>query len=272
MKKSNKITVFYVLSSVTLFWVLLLGGVYGVYVSVGLNFVRGTMPDTIGENGVSNVSFAGNVNYSPSMTGVIFLSIILVVISIFDFITLIKQVIFFKQFKAVKNSKAVKKIEQKVPSKSGVIFWTFFIDIISFIAGIVGLFINNRSFVNGNEMGWLFYLIDGLVSLLSLVSIVLLVVKLKNKAISNSVEKKKQSRKNDENESLHSPSIKTSKSSSLKDINQMEYNLMKLDSMKKNKIVSDDEYKKLRKKILNLKSSERIFDDYKKDYWFFSSS
>ena len=108
MKKSNKLTVFYVLSSVTLFLVLLFGGVYGVYISVGLNFVRGTVSNPVQNEGVSNVSFGGNVNYSPSMTGVIFLSIVLIVISIFDFITLIKQVIFFKQFKAVKNSKITK--------------------------------------------------------------------------------------------------------------------------------------------------------------------
>ena len=99
MKKSNKLTIFYVLSSVTLFLVLLVGGIYGVYVSVGLNFVRGTVTDEVAGGGVSNVSFGGNVNYAPSMAGVIFLSIILVIISVFDFITLLKQIVFFKQFK-----------------------------------------------------------------------------------------------------------------------------------------------------------------------------
>ena len=80
MKKSNKLTVFYVISSVSLFLVLLLGGIYGVYVSVGLNFVRSnSVPNEIagGNNGLANVSFGGSVNYSPSMVGVIFLSIIL---------------------------------------------------------------------------------------------------------------------------------------------------------------------------------------------------
>ena len=149
MKKSNKLTLFYVISSISLFLVLLLGGIYGVYVSVGLNFVRlNSMPNEIvgGNNGLSNVSFGGSVNYSPSMVGVIFLSIILIVIAVFDFITLIKQVIFFKQFKAVKNSNLTRKIESKTPSKGSVIFWTFFVDILSLIAGVVGLFINNKSF------------------------------------------------------------------------------------------------------------------------------
>ena len=258
MKKSNKLTVFYVLSSVTLFLVLLFGGVYGVYVSVGLNFVRGTVPNPVQNEGVSNVSFGGNVNYSPSMTGVIFLSIILIVISIFDFITLIKQVIFFKQFKAVKSSKITKKVEQKTPSKGAVIFWTFFIDIISLVAGIVGLFINNRCFVGGNEMSWIFYLIDGAVSILSLISIILLIVKLKNKAISKT-QSRRGDEKNNSSVSRSSQTLKQNEKIGSKDINQMEYNLLKLESMKRNKIVSEEEYKKLRKKILNFKSDEKKF-------------
>lgn len=268
MEKTNKITVFYVISSVTLFLVLLLGGVYGVYVSVGLNFVRSNTPvgDYGGENGIANVSFGGNVNYSPSMVGVIFLSIILVVISIFDFFTLIKQVIFFKQFKAVNNSSLTKKIEAKTPSKGGVIFWTFIVDILSFIAGVAGLFINNRSFAGGNEMSWLFYLIDSVVALLSLLSIILLIVKLKNKA----TEKKNSNVKKDKL-ALGADERKTrtrAKKESLdtKDFSQMEYNLMKLDSMKKAKIVTEEEYKKIRKKILNFDFSKNALSDYKKDW------
>ncbi len=267
MEKSNKITVFYVISSVTLFLVLLLGGVYGVYVSVGLNFVRSNTPvgDYAGENGIANVSFGGNVNYSQSMVGVIFLSIILVVISIFDFFTLIKQVIFFKQFKAVNNANLTKKIESKTPSKGGVIFWTFIVDILSFIAGIAGLFINNRSFAGGNEMSWLFYLIDSVVALLSLLSIVLLIVKLKNKAI----EKKKFSGKKEKSivgNGEQKTRIRVKKEVlDSKDFSQMEYNLMKLDSMRKAKIVTEEEYKKIRKKILNFDFSKNILSDYKKD-------
>ena len=267
MKKSNKLTVFYIISSVTLFLVLLVGGIYGVYVSVGLNFVRGapTANEMVGENAVSNVSFGGTVNYAPSMTGVIFLSLILVIISIFDFISMIKQIVFFKQFKAVKDSNLEKKIEQKTPSKGGVIFLTFLVDIIALITGIVGLFINNRSFVGGNEMSWIFYLVDGLVSVLSLLSIVLLIAKLKNKATENN-KSLKDSKDSVASKKTHSSGTKKRVNS--KDINQMEYNLMKLESMKKGKIVTDDEYKKLRRKILNLKGSEKIFADSQKDYWF----
>jgi len=261
MNKSNKLTVFYVISSVSLFLVLLFGGIYGVYVSVGLNFVKSnSIPNEIvGNNGVENVSFGGSVNYSPSMVGVIFLSIILIVIAIFDFISLIKQVIFFKQFKAINKSNLTKKIESKTPSKGSVIFWTFVVDILSFVAGIAGLFINNRSFVGGNEMSWLFYLIDGLVSVLSLVSIVLLIVKLKNKA----AEKRVFEKKSNKNTSLSNHQNKQKKNVSSKDIAQMEYNLMKLESMKKGKIVTEDEYKKLRKQILNFEKTKSSSFDVK---------
>ena len=260
MKKSNKLTVFYVISSVSLFLVLLLGGIYGVYVSVGLNFVRlNSMPNEMvgGNNGLNNVSFGGSVNYSPSMVGVIFLSIILIVIAVFDFITLIKQVIFFKQFKAVKNSNLTKKIESKTPSKGSVIFWTFFVDVLSLIAGIAGLFINNKSFAYGNEMGWLFYLVDGLVSVLSLVSIVLLISKLKNKATEKSLSQKHK-QKSMGISSENKPRKKKKVDSN--EIAQMEYNLMKLESMKKGKIVTDDEYKKLRKQILSFEKTKNNAD------------
>ena len=260
MKKSNKLTVFYVLSSVSLFLVLLLGGIYGVYVSVGLNFVRSnSVPNDMagGNNGLANVSFGGSVNYSPSMVGVIFLSIILIVIAVFDFITLIKQVIFFKQFKAVNDSKITKKIESKIPSKGSVIFWTFVVDILSLIAGIAGLFINNRSFAYGNEMSWLFYLVDGLVSVLSLVSIILLIAKLKNKATEKTAFKKA-THKNGVSSSENKPKKKKKVDSN--EIAQMEYNLMKLESMKKGKIVTDFEYKKLRKQILSFEKQKNNLD------------
>ncbi len=259
MKKSNKITALYVLSSVSLFLVLLFGGIYGVYVSVGLNFVRSnTLPNEMvgNNNGLANVSFGGSVNYSPSMVGIIFLSIILIVIAVFDFITLIKQVIFFKQFKAVNDSKITKKIESKIPSKGSVIFWTFVVDVLSLIAGISGLFINNRCFVYGNEMSWLFYLVDGLVSVLSLLSIILLIVKLKNKA----TEKKSAKKIKTDSKEFSGQKSKTQKSVGSKEISQMEYNLLKLESMKKNKIVSESEYKKIRKQILNFSCEKNNID------------
>ena len=260
MKKSNKLTVFYVISSVSLFLVLLLGGIYGVYVSVGLNFVRSnSVPNEIagGNNGLANVSFGGSVNYSPSMVGVIFLSIILIVIAVFDFITLIKQVIFFKQFKAIERSSLTKKVESKTPSKGSVIFWTFVVDILSLVAGISGLFINNRSFAYGNEMSWLFYLVDGLVSVLSLVSIILLIAKLKNKATEKRLSqnpKQKNVFQNSENKNKKKKKVDSN------EIAQMEYNLMKLESMKKGKIVTDDEYKKLRKQILSFERQKNNLD------------
>ena len=267
MKKSNKLTVFYVISSITLFLVLLFGGIYGVYVSVGLNFVRGapTTNGVVGENVANNVSFGGTVNYAPSMTGVIFLSLILVIISIFDLISMIKQIVFFKQFRAVRDSNITKKIEQKTPSKGGVIFLTFVVDVVALIAGIAGLFINNRSFVSGIEMSWVFYLVDGLVSALALLSIILLIAKLKNKATENKNIKKVATSKSLDG-SRKTSSSGNKKRVNSKDINQMEYNLMKLESMKKGKIVTDDEYKKLRRKILNFKGSENIFADSQKDY------
>ncbi len=261
MKKSNKLTVFYVISSVSLFLVLLFGGIYGVYVSVGLNFVRSSVPEPIGETGVSNVSFGGNVSYTPSMTGIIFLSIILVAISIFDFVMLIKQVIFFKQFKAVKNSKITKKVEQKTSSKSGVIFWTFVIDILSLGAGVAGLFINSRSLAGGVEMGWVFYAVDILVSVLSLLSIILLIAKLKTKSNVKSLQKSERKNLTAENHQTHDKNKQ--KIVTQKDINQMEYNLMKLESMKKGKIVTDDEYKKLRRNILNFKVDDKMFSGNK---------
>ena len=88
MKKSNKISVFYFLSSVLLLLFLVFGGVYGIYVSVGLNFIKGNalnVADRVGT--ASNVSFGGSVNFESSMIGVIILSITLVVLAVFDIIT-----------------------------------------------------------------------------------------------------------------------------------------------------------------------------------------
>ena len=92
MKKSNKTTIFYIISSLLLFTSLIGGGIYGVYISMGLSFVRNGISNISGDNIARNVSFGGSVNFSYSMIGVIILSILLIVISIFDFILLIKQV------------------------------------------------------------------------------------------------------------------------------------------------------------------------------------
>ena len=265
MKKSNKLSFFYVISAVGLFLTLLIGGGYGIYVSVGLNFVRSSVPGVTENGGVSNVSFGGSVNYTPSMTGVIFLSLILVVLAIFDFISLIKQVVFFKQYKVIKNSELEKKIESKTKSKGAVIFWTILLDVLSLVAGIVGIFINNRSFAGKSNFSWVFYAVDIAVSVLSLLSIILLIAKLKNKASETNPTKNKTEKKqeiDDEPKRKQTPK----KTINAKEINQMEYNLIKLEAMKKGEIVSDEEYKKLRRKIINSSLSDNYFDNNKMDY------
>lgn len=252
MKSNNKLSFFYVLTTLGLFLVLIGGGIYGIYISVGLNFAKSSVPNVAGSGEVSNVSLAGTVNYTPSMTGIILLSIILVLLSIFDFITMIKQIVFFKQYKLIRNSKIEKKIEGKTKSKSSVIFWTILIDILSFLAGIVGLFINNRSFAGRSNYSWVFYAIDILVSILSVLSIILLIAKLKSR--NNCVSKKKNQSKKVQ-ASGQNNDVKIGNSFDEKTINKIEYNLLKLESMKKNKLISEEEYKKIRKKILSLREN-----------------
>lgn len=262
MKKSNKLTFFYCLASIALFLSLLIGGGYGIYVSVGLNFARSSVPN-IAENGMaSNVSITGNVNYTPSMTGVIILSIVLIILAIIDFVALIKQVVFFKQFKFVKNSKLEKNIEKKTKSKSSVIFWTIFIDILALAAGIAGVFVNNRSFAGKSNFSWVFYAVDIAVSLLALLSIILLIAKLKNKANIN--EKDSNYRKTGSRD--YTQKTKNTYRVNPKDINQMEYNLIKLEALKKGKMVSEEEYKKLRKQVLKFNFSENIYEKSETDY------
>ena len=257
MKKSNKISLFYVVSSLSLFLVLMLGGVYGLYVSVGLSFMRSSVSNIadVGAGGVSNVSFGGSVNFTQSMTGVIILSIVLVVLSVIDFINLIKQITFFKQFKLIKNSSIEKGIERKVKSKKSVIVWTILIDLVSFVIGIVGFFMNNNAFAPGNNRSWIFYVIDVLVVLFALLSFVLLIVKLKDKS-------KNSPNKNYVNSKVNFESDSNSKFN-FDDINRMEYDLMKLNTMKNSKMISDAEFKRLRKRVIlggigikNLKNTE----------------
>lgn len=261
MKKSGKLTVVYILTSIGLFLVLLGGGVYGIYVSVGLSFVRSSVPEfsELG-GGAANVSFGGTANYSPSMTGIIILSAILVGLAIFDFINLIKQIVFFKQFKVVKNSKLEKKVESKVRSKGSVIFWTFLIDILSLAAGIAGLFINGRSFFEEGNYSWIFYAVDIAVSVLSLVSIILLIAKLKarkqeGKPYANKKTAVKHTSQNGETRKPEQRSVEP------KEINQMEYNLIKLEALKRGKLITKDEYEKLRKKVLKFKKTGDISDN-----------
>lgn len=251
MKKSNKLSFFYVLVTLGLFFVLVGGGIYGIYISVGLNFAKSSVPNIAGSGEASNVALAGTVNYTPSMTGIIILSVVLVLISVFDFVTMIKQVVFFKQYKIIKNSKLEKKIEKKTKSKSSVIFWAFFIDIISFIAGIAGLFVNNRSFAGRSNYSWVFYTVDILVSVLALLSIILLIAKLKSRSKNDAKTPKKQ--REASREDFEGEAGRQSQVIEAKDINQMEYNLIKLESMRRSKLVSQEEYNKLRKKIVAIR-------------------
>lgn len=249
MKKSNKVSLFYILSAMGLFLVLLGGGAYGLYVSVGLNFAKSSVPNiSEGGNGVSNVSLAGTVNYTPSMTGIILLSLFLVVLAIIDFTILIKQIVFFKQFKSVRNSSIEQKIENKTKSKGSVIFWTFVFDILCFVTGVFGLFINARSFAGKSNFSWVFYAVDIAVSVFAILSIILLIIKLKKK------KNEREEVKTNKSKDIICAKKSEIKPVEAKHINQMEYNLVKLEAMKKGKLISAEEYKKLRKRILNLKN------------------
>ncbi|MBR7172308.1 MAG: hypothetical protein IKD36_00760 [Clostridia bacterium] len=249
MKKSNKVSLFYILSSVALLLVLIFGGVYGIYVSVGLNFMKQSVANVAGAPGsASNVSIGGTVNFEYSMVGVIFLSIALVVLSIFDLVSLIRQIVLFKQFKVVRESVIEKGIEKKVKSKKSVVFFAILLDVISIVVGVVGLFINSRSFV-GNNYAWLFYVIDILIVVLALASLILLIIKLRSfkKSISE-IQQERAKREKDKQASDERIS-KTIKVSDY-DIDDFEYKLLKLKSMKNSKVITPEEYKVLRAKLL----------------------
>jgi len=265
MKKSSKVSAFYILSSISLLLVLVIGGIYGVYVSVGLNFARSNMSNITGGAGTmagagttANVSYNGSVNFNTSMTGVIILSIVLVVLAIFDIISLIKQVVLFKQFKVIENSTIENKIEKKVKSKGAVIFFAGLIDILCFAVGIAGIFLNSRAFV-GNTVSWVLYLIDGLVSLFALVSFILLIVKLKNRNKKNNNKDNDKHMQSNKNENYP-------KNSNIKqidfevvhkfDIDEIENKLLKLKHLKSSKMISSEEFERLRRRYLNIDDEE----------------
>ncbi len=252
MKKSNKVTLFYIISSIVLLLTLAFAGGYGIYLSVGLKFVRSSVSNfTEGmQSGTGNVSFGGSVNYKSSMVGVIILSIALIVLAIFDVVSLIKQIIFFKQFKAVKNSKIEQKIEKKTKSKGKVLFFVFVIDILSLVAGIAGIFINSKCFTSGNFV-WIMYTVDALVALFSLVSMILLIIKLKQaKSIKEKLEKdNNMNKKQDSKENLEDNQIEVkiaSDVSKLQSIDELENKLIKLKYLRSAKLISPEEYNKLR--------------------------
>ena len=254
MKKSNKISVFYFLFSVALLLVLSFGGVYGVYVSVGLNFVRGSAVNVAETGRASNVAFGGTVNFESSMSGVIILSIVLVVLAVFDIVALIKQIVFFKQFKAVKDSSLEQIIERKIKSKKSVIVFAFIIDILSIIAGVSGVFLNARTFASGNNI-WLLYIVDILVVVFALFSLVFLILKLRKlKNKSDDYEMENDDLDNSDNESLDREDLKDRKF----DINEIEYSLLKLKHLKSCKMINGDEFEYLRSKILEIEKDEKL--------------
>ncbi len=249
MKKSNKISIFYILSSVMLLGVLFFGGVYGVYISVGLNFVRSSISNISNSAGASNVAFGGTVNFESSMTGIIILSISLVILAIFDLISLIKQIVLFKQFKVVRNSKFEENLESKTKSKGGIIFFAGLIDVLSLIVGVVGIFLNARTFV-GNNLSWVLYLVDGLVVILSIISLVLLIIKIKQSKSSIEEHCKKHNRQSFSN---HKDALDNDNEFN---IDKIEYSLLKLKYLKSNRIISADESEILRNRILKRNDKE----------------
>lgn len=276
MKKSNKITAFYVISSISLCLVLLLGGAYGVYLSVGMNFMRSTVSNVtdVSDGVTQNVSLAENNAAQPSLTGVIILSAILIVISIFDMISLIRQLVFFKQFKLVRESGLEHFIEDRVKSKSSVVFFACVINVLSFIAGAVGIFINVTSFVNAG-LSWILYVVDGLVVVLSVVSFVLLIKKVKMDKPSRheinknhnykELSKEQAEKKLSSNSRFDFDTLKLKQrlergffdSNEIKDdIDSVEYVLLKLKSMKNSDIISTDEFEYLREKLTGMPRSK----------------
>ena len=251
MKKSNKVSIFYVLTSMFLFSLLVFGGCYGIYLSVGLNFVRSSVSNiTDGVNtGAQNVSFGGSVDFQSSMIGVIILSIILIVLAIFDFVSLIKQVVLFKQFKLVRESKLEQKIERKVKSKGAVIFFAVLIDLLSLAAGIAGIFVNSRCFSSGNFV-WIMYAVDAAVALFSVISFVLLVIKLRQvKKANDSMPPETQDEKNPTSQKVNVLSREDFKIDTADDINELEDKLLKLRYLKSSKLISPDEYQSIRKRF-----------------------
>lgn len=258
MKKSNKISLFYVITSLTLLLILVFGGVYGIYVSVGLSFIRKSAESVTGMGGMgsaSNVSFGGTVNFEYSMVGIIVLSIALIILSIFDLVSLIRQIVLFKQFKIVRTSKLEQNVEQKIKSKSSVIFFAVLVDLVSVVLGVIGIFLNGKSFA-GNNYAWIFYVIDVLIIILSIMSIVFLIMKIRAfKGNTINLKQKEPDNKNlrannISNASHQENEIKGSVEKKSYDIDDFEYKLLKLKNLKNSKIITKDEYENIRKNIV----------------------
>lgn len=265
MKKTNKISIFYITTSLTLLLVLIFAGIYGIYVSVGLSFIRNSAESVTGMAGgyASNVSFGGTVNFEYSMIGIIILSIALIVLAIFDLISLIRQIILFKQFKLIKNSNIQKGVENKVKSKGIVIFFAVVVDLLSIVLGIVGIVINGRTFAR-NNYAWIFYLIDILIVVLAIMSIIFLIMKMKALKPDASNQTKRVILKSEKEEGNKETNSKNLKNKNY-DIDEFEYKLLKLKNLKNSKVLTKDEYDKIRNNIMKdsklLKSKNKESND-----------
>ena len=216
-----------------------------------MNFVRSELSGVTGGSGVgaSNVAFGGTVNFEYSMVGVIILSIVLIVLAIIDFVSLIKQIVFFKQFKVVKESNVEQVVEGKIKTKKSVVFFVCLVDIVSFVVGVVGLFINMRS-LSGSNFAWILYLIDGLVSVFAIVSFILLLVKLKRLKKNNLNVKAKE---NTDFEKEKGGGLLFVTGIEQINIDKLEYDLLKLKHLKSSKVIDATEFEEIRNRLLGKK-------------------
>jgi hypothetical protein len=154
-------------------------------------------------------------------------------------------------------------VERKIKSKSSVIFFACLINVVSFLAGVAGIFVNLNSFIDGG-LSWILYVVDGLVAVLAVVSFVLLIKKVqmnkKNKENNESMGSQHKSDKNrltilGINANEHKEGYEEDKN--LK-IDSVEYILLKLKSMKESKIISSDEYDYLREKMVGIPKQKKI--------------
>ncbi len=133
--------------------------------------------------------------------------------------------------------------------RCGVIFFAGLIDVLSLIVGVVGIFLNARTFV-GNNLSWVLYLVDGLVAILSIISLVLLIIKIKQskKFLEEHYKKHYNKTYSNYNGKLVSDNDF--------DIDRIEYSLLKLKYLKSNKIISAEESDILRNRILQKSNDE----------------
>lgn len=273
-KKSKKISIFYIISSLSLLALLVFAGVYGLYISVGLSFMRSNVSNLAEGGGVRTVSYGIMSNYESSMTGVIILSIAIIVLSIFDIVSLFKQIHLFKQFNVVQKFESKFGSDKKI-RKTPIIAFAVIVDLLSIGLGIAGIFVNSSAFSSTN-MTWVIYLIDALVSLFGAICLVLLIakvvtVKKNGQRFANKISGETADRDtSDESEQMS----KHASGGNFElnagggfgiDVDKIGYNLLKLKNLKSMKMISDEEFNLIRKKLLNFESGaedKNNDDDY----------